>query len=380
MKRFVLLVSIVISALVAHGQLDAAVYYVSSKKGNDKANGRSPGSPFKTLTRACSQLGANDTLMVFRGSVFRESGVSIGGGTVEAFGPTQYPLPVLAGSLAVTNWKADDSRKGVYVASVNEKVNHVYCNGELLFLARFPNTGWLRTDTGNSGTRINASELAKHPRNKNGYWNGANVRWRRWSWWFETRTVQSWDGSKAMRLAGQAIGPNHDGDHSGFYMDNKIEELDHPGEWFYDASAKKLYVYPPKGVDIENALIEAAVHESGINISNATIKNIEVRHFFKHAISINRPSTIDGCVLRGNRSVAVRGGWESNGSIVKNCTFQDNLNVGITWNENKANVSKTEFHHNTFNNTGMVDGYGGSGVWHASAVIITNANGCSNAS
>ncbi len=371
---FVLMIGAVL--LLNLSQLDAAVYYVSSKKGSDKNNGRSPTAAWQTLGRAAGAINANDTLMVFRGSVFREANVSLNGGTLQAFGPETIPLPVLAGSLALSQWKAAEHNKNIFVTNCDKEIHHVFCDGQLLSIARFPNTGWLRTDPGSNAGQMHASALAQHPRNKNGYWNGANVRWRRWSWWFETRQIQSWDGNKTLRLAGQGIGPNHSGDDSGFYMDNKFEELDYPGEWFYDAGAKKLYVYPPKGIDIESALIEGMHHKVGLQLGgNANVRELEIRHFYEKAVNIGRTATLDGCVLRANRSVAVSGNWDANGSLIKNCLFEDNLNNGISWNENKANKSTTEFHHNTFNNTGMVAGYGGSGVWHACAMIITNANG-----
>ena len=154
-----------------------------------------------------------------------------------------------------------------------------------------------------------------------------------------------------------------------------------PVNGFTIKQTKKLYVYPPKGVDIADALIEASVFDTGINLGNATVKNLEVRHFDKVAIKMGRVSELCRwlCIARLIAVVAISGNWDSNGSIIRNCLFEDNLNVGISWNENKANQSKTEFHHNTFNNTGMVGGYGGSGVWHASAIIVSNANGCAHA-
>lgn len=356
--------------------LPGAVYYVSSERGNDTSSGRSATSPWQTLSHACSRINSNDTLMVFRGSVFRESDVSINDGTLEAYGPEKYPLPVLAGSKAYRKWQSVDQNSKIFVTPCADDVQHVYCNGQLLRLARFPNSGWLRADSDNNGKLINASVLQQHPRNKAGYWNGANVRWRRWSWWFETRTVSNWDGSKALHLAGEPIGPDHSGDGSGFYLDNKFEELDHPGEWFLDKDKKLLYVYPPEDIDgMNTALIEGSVFDKGVNLGNATIRNLEIRHFKDQAVSIGQAGTLDGCILRSNCSTAIRGNWNANGAVIKNCRFENNLNVGISWNENKSEKSKTIIHDNIFNNTGMVAGYGGSGVWHAAAMIIYNADG-----
>ena len=40
------------------------------------------------------------------------------------------------------------------------------------------------------------------------------------------------------------------------FVENIFEELDAPEEWFHDAKTSTLYYYPPKGIDLENAIIE----------------------------------------------------------------------------------------------------------------------------
>ncbi len=42
------------------------------------------------------------------------------------------------------------------------------------------------------------------------------------------------------------------------FVENVFEELDAPGEWYYDAAKKLLYFYPPKDVDLTKATVEAA--------------------------------------------------------------------------------------------------------------------------
>ena len=42
------------------------------------------------------------------------------------------------------------------------------------------------------------------------------------------------------------------------FVENVFEELDAPGEWYFDAAKKLLYFYPPKGVDLSKATVEAA--------------------------------------------------------------------------------------------------------------------------
>jgi hypothetical protein len=41
------------------------------------------------------------------------------------------------------------------------------------------------------------------------------------------------------------------------FVENIFEELDAPGEWFLDEKTSTLYYYPPAGLDLENATVEA---------------------------------------------------------------------------------------------------------------------------
>ncbi len=95
-------------------------------------------------------------------------------------------------------------------------------------LARYPDTGWLRVDTmtendDGSNTVITDAALTSHPNNSAGYWNAAQIRWRRWSWRFETRQISSYDGSGILSLDSNSnihIGLDNKG--WGYYLDNKF--------------------------------------------------------------------------------------------------------------------------------------------------------------
>ncbi|MDF7801977.1 right-handed parallel beta-helix repeat-containing protein [Pontiellaceae bacterium B1224] len=49
-------------------------------------------------------------------------------------------------------------------------------------------------------------------------------------------------------------------------VENLFEELDAPGEWFYDEAAGKLYFFPPAGMDASSATFEGATLEELIRI------------------------------------------------------------------------------------------------------------------
>jgi len=63
------------------------------------------------------------------------------------------------------------------------------------------------------------------------------------------------------------------------FVENIFEELDAPGEWFYDSSAKTIYLYPLKGTNIKNAEITISQLTDLIHISGSSskpLKNISI--------------------------------------------------------------------------------------------------------
>ncbi|MCH6255191.1 hypothetical protein MLD52_01440 [Puniceicoccaceae bacterium K14] len=70
-------------------------------------------------------------------------------------------------------------------------------------------------------------------------------------------------------LSMEWVGDNNRGSglHAEFKMvENIFEELDAPGEWFYDEGEGALYFYPPEGVDLASVEIELATTEELIRI------------------------------------------------------------------------------------------------------------------
>ena len=49
-------------------------------------------------------------------------------------------------------------------------------------------------------------------------------------------------------------------------VENVLEELDSPGEWYFDKETQKLYFWPPAGLDMKTAKIEGVVLKSFIEI------------------------------------------------------------------------------------------------------------------
>jgi parallel beta-helix repeat protein len=109
-----------------------------------------------------------------------------------------------------------------------------------------------------------------------------------------------------------------------YYVQNVLEELDAPGEWYLDRKTSILYFYPPAG--LEGALVEVPTSDNLIRIA-ASAANIEVQGLTMEvseggAVDIRgaRNCRIVGCSV-GHCGVGGKiGGWG---------TWEDQCGVGI---------------------------------------------------
>ena len=360
---------------------EAITYYVSNS-GSDQDNGKSESAAFATLSHARTELAARDTLLLRRGDVFRDSLnlSSLSDPIIGAYGNAALKLPVISGSVALSGWTVYQGK--IWTAACDKKIEKLFADNILMPLARYPDTGWLRIDTviensDGSNSAITVKALAQHPRNAANYWSGAQVRWRRWSWWFETRTITSYAQTGILSLAGKS--QNHIMGDSGckgwhFYIDNKFEELDAPGEWFYDSGAQKVYFYPPDGVDPSSLLVEGAFLPVGIVLAGGTVDNICLRHQTLYGLSLSKKSAITHCRFEGiggdAGGAAIRATWDIADSRIAHNTFENNLNIGISWYENSGRKGQTLIQYDTLLNTGTFPGFGGTGSWHAVGILV----------
>lgn len=353
----------------------AETYYVAIGGSND-----APGTqaePFATVAYALGQANGGDTVRLERGSIFREQSLSIPGNvTVEPYGDEELSAPTLTGSVEVTDWERAPENPSIWTASLSGTPQQVYVNGALMTLAREPDSGWYRTEqtTNNS---IFDTALRDHPDAVPGYWTGAQIRWRRWSWWYETRPITNDDGNGNLSLGARPDAPGAISDSSGYYIDNSINALDYPGEWYF--AGETLYLIPPDDVDPRFALIEAATREDGITVNvGSTLRGVTVRQYTRRCVTVNGRGTVDGCEIYHSGEDGIVGNWGSAGAQIVGNHIHDILNVGIWWNENPNGPGGTLLEGNLLERIGTFPGLGGSGSWHAAGVILVNANESGN--
>ncbi|HEY0979123.1 MAG TPA: right-handed parallel beta-helix repeat-containing protein, partial [Flavobacteriales bacterium] len=315
--------SIVLLVLATKAQ--AVVYYVSPN-GNDSQNGTSEATAWRTIARVNqlgSQLHAGDKVLFQRGGTFRgKLTISVSGTAANKIEFGAYGngnAPVISGSIPVTGWTVHSGN--IWKADVGQKVQYVFYNGQLMTLARFPNTGWLRNDLGTS-TSTKDAELGQ----ANGYWNGATLVMRTTNWSYDTAFVSNFNSS-TQTLTHSSTGNNIGDDTWGYFLRNKLSELDTPGEWFYDAAVGRLYLQCPNNADPNTQLVEAATVDNGIYVSwqknNILIRDLAFRHQIDAALRLSGSTQLE----------------------VAHCTFADMFQAI------RSTGSEQSFHHLTIERT-----------------------------
>ena len=369
---------IALAALTLSG-LDAADWYVAPL-GSD-ANPGTQASPWQTIAKALTGSAGNDRVLLQRGGTWRETFTIGGGRQLLAYGTGADPE--ITASQAVTLTGTWTGNGNVRTAAVASPVLGLWVNGAFQRLARYPNKGaaseWLRADA--AGTDANGISDAQLPARASGRWTGAQVRWRRWSWWWETRAISSDNGGSTLSLGANPVGmtwasgvggsEGSDGQASYYYIDNDLDELDAPGEWFW--SGGTLYVYPPAGTN--PTTIQVATSTDGVRSDGATFTGIAFRRFQGNALTMDAATTVDGCTFEDIEVSGVRATWNSGASVVRNSIFRDIRNVAIEWWANSGGASGALIERNLLQRIGVEHGYGGSGPWHAAGVILGNGNG-----
>ncbi len=339
--------------------LPAADWFVAPG-GNDGAAG-SQAAPLATLAGAVAKAtGGSDRILLQKGGTYRITGdVNIPSGrTLGNYG--SGALPIVTASRVVTL----SGGSAIKTASVPAEVLACWVDGAFEPLAREPNSGWLQTG---SGTTMN--QITGAPTHAAGLWNGAQVRWRRWSWWYEIRPISTDNGAGQLDLGGSATESGIAGSEgSSFIVDHLLAALDQPGEWFSTASTFSLM--PPSG----SSAYEVATNLAQVNAVGATIDGIAFRRFAGTALALNdAASTVRNCTFAEIGDTAIGLSWNAGGSQIADNVFTTIHNTAINWLGGGAVGGVIE--RNVFTMIGMQPGYGGQGTWHSSGIVIVIGNG-----
>lgn len=350
---------IIVGVLMLYSfSLQAKNYYVSTS-GSDNNLGTID-MPFKTITKAATQMVAGDTCFIMAG-VYREVINPANSGEPEhpiVFTNYNNDSVVVSATEVLSNWETynGNSYKASYKMVLGRQ-NMVFCEGKAMDWARWPNN----TDndkytvegaevTGGSGSTIESAAIDETN------WTGAYV------WYLGAHSGTSWTREITASQSGKitftevdinkwpfsshnpTVWRENEGNHYGqFYIFNKLEALDKEQEWYYDEPSETVYFQAPGNADPNNLNVEAAQRERTIYINS---KN------YIHIIGLN----------------AFGGKAEITGTDceIRNCNFKNCLQILDELDNTDAQVANAPIHirgSRTLIQNNVIDGSSLNGIY-----------------
>ncbi len=171
---------------------------------------------------------------------------------------------VLSGSLRLENlvWTATDYNSNIYVTKIEKNLNAdcLFLNGEAKTIARFPNYDRAVVPFGGvTDEEVIRTRAVAWKNPETGYIRALHDR----GWGSNNYIIEGRDETTNLGLKLRWVGDNNRGNKymtSALVVENILEELDAPGEWFYQKDTGNLFYYPETPLQKED-VFELAVCE-----------------------------------------------------------------------------------------------------------------------
>ncbi|MEU9202624.1 right-handed parallel beta-helix repeat-containing protein [Streptomyces sp. NPDC048332] len=300
-------------------------YYVAPS-GRDTANGRSDRSPFRHIQKCADVMVPGDTCLVLSGT-YEETVVPARSGTAEL--PLTYRAapgakvtvsgasriggfePVTAADVSEIATKDpfaagsqfSDAVADGHVYSTSADLGpdvttvQVFTDKRMGVEAQWPYPGLdllgpslQYAGAGSADATVADADLTRPA----GYWDGARALTGYWYVSATTTVKSSAVGSVTLDAAPPCVHKVVP-EETRYALSGKIGELAHPGEWFYDPAAKRLYVYSTDDPDTHS--VEVKRRTLGFDLTNASHTTIDGIGLFATTITTGPSST--GVTLDG---------------------------------------------------------------------------------
>jgi hypothetical protein len=240
----------------------AQPYYVAPA-GND-ANPGTLGKPFASLQRAQKAVRQQQGTVFLRGGTYylhetivftaQDSGTHDAPVVFQAY---ENERPVISGGVKLDKLDWQPWQGGVFQAKTPEdlRTEEIFVNGERQTLARYPNFDpTAKYFDGFAADAISSNRVTRWADPTGGYFHAMHPSlWGDFTWRITGRDAQGgvtmeggWQNNRGA-AAHRTIR----------FVENIFEELDAPGEWFLNTKTHTLYFYPPAGLDLASATVEA---------------------------------------------------------------------------------------------------------------------------
>lgn len=324
-------------------------YYVSNS-GSNAANGLTPATAWQTTSKVNSfTFSAGDSILFKCNDQFSDS-VILTRSNIYIGSYSTGKKPVISMEQSLTSWTLYSGN--IYYATVTTASNDirvVTLGGIPQEMGRYPNSdsangGYLTYETFSGGTSITDNQLTGTPN-----WVGAWVVIRKNRWTADCGTVTAHSGGTlTYNVTTQNKNQNYGTTPSstgaagyGYFIENDLRTLNKNGEWYFDKTTKRLYVYfsgSPSTVKVAtgDVLINCKSYD------NIKIDGLELNYSNRSGIYSTLASgiTINNCTFfaNGQRPVQI---FRNDDTYITNCDSRWCLNGGFQIYNGRTNDSST---------------------------------------
>ena len=254
------MIILVLAVLISAGK---ATEYFVSVDGDDN----NPGTlekPWRHIEKATTFLNPGDICTIRGGRYFEEITIALQGTQENPIIFRSYPGETVTfdGTIPISGpW--EKYKENIYVTILNEDIWQLFVDGEMQVNARWPNAFWhdysvfdytkwgfadvRSTFNSETGTGVivdnGTQDLSKSGLNATGAVAILNIgSWLTWAGSVEKHTPGEDNFNFNLQQSLQGRIKFH-GQESRYFLEDKLEFLDAPSEWFYDTNDKKLYLW-----------------------------------------------------------------------------------------------------------------------------------------
>jgi len=228
----------------------------------------------------------------------------------------------------------------------------MFINGKQVIMARYPNyDSTARIFNGTAADAISDERVKRWSNPTNGFFHALHSG----EWGSFHYRITGKDNNEKLKMEGGWQNNRPSPLHAEFrFVENIFEELDAPGEWYYNKAEQLLYYYPLNESEIKKAVVEFSklkdiIHVKGSELNpvkNLTISNIEFTGTKRVLMEKHEPLLRSDWMLHRSGAIMIEG---TENCKITNCSF---FQLGGTAIMVSGYNRKTSIDANHFNEIG----------------------------
>ncbi len=345
---------------------NANTYYVKATGGN--GSGLTDADAWSFSKLSSTSLNPGDFVFFNRGDTFygqiSSTNANSNGVTFGAYGTGVNPL--ISGFTQVNSWTQFNGN--IYYTTLNvASLNAVTLDGSIIGMGRYPKTGYLTYISHTNNSSITGSvSIPFNP-------TGGQVVIRKYRWIIDRHKIASVNGNTINYTTDNNYGNNNiysPVDNNGFFIQGCLGTLTQNGDWYYDNSSGRLYMYFS---DLPgNHVVKASTQTQNLYVNyftTLTFNNIDFEGGNLYGAYIVGTSniTFNNCNFRQQGGDAIN--INNSQNIIFNfINISDALNNGIY---EATGGNSTLVTNSATTNIGIIAGAGKSGDGAQQAIAIT---------